>query len=208
MCVRVPDWGSAGGMPDGRSVTAARTRQACEPAPADPGVPAGWDDAVVVLYAAHYRPLVRLAAVLVGDVALAEDMVQDCFVALHDASGRLRAVDHARPYLRRAVINRSRSVLRQRAVAERYLARLWVPDAPSAEDSALDLQERYRALSALGTLPTRQREALVLRYYADLTDRQVAAVMGVSTGSVKTHISRALASLRAALEAEPAGQLP
>lgn len=172
-----------------------------ESAPAAPGVLPSWDaGAVVALYAAHYRSLVRLAAFLIRDAALAEDVVQDCFVAMHDAWPRLRAPERAILYLRRAVINRSRSVLRRRVVADRYLPRVWTPDCPSAEESALERWERALVPRALAALSARQREALVLRYYADLTDTQVAAVMGVSKGSVKTHVSRGLASLRAALD--------
>ena len=166
----------------------------------------GWDeDAVAVLYQVHYRPLVRLAALLVSDIALAEDVVQDCFVAMHGAWQRLNAADRAPHYLRQSVINRCRSQLRHRAVVGRYLSRTWMPDIPSAEASALESWERSAVVPALVTLPVRQREALVLRYYAGLPDPQVATVMSISEGAVKRHIWRALRSLRAALETELAG---
>jgi RNA polymerase sigma-70 factor (sigma-E family) len=191
-------------------VDATRAGPAGGPKPASAGtalaavqVQPGWDEgAVAALYQMHYRPLVRLAALLVGDIALAEDVVQDCFVAMHGAWRRLEDADRAKHYLRRSVINRSRSVLRHRAVAGRYLSRTWMPDIPSAEDSALESWERSVVVSALATLPVRQREALVLRYYAGLPDPRVAAVMGISEGAVKRHIWRALTSLRAALETE------
>jgi RNA polymerase sigma-70 factor (sigma-E family) len=167
------------------------------------GARTGWDEAAVAaLYQAHYEPLVRLAALLVGDTTMAEDVVQDCFVALHGGWRRLRAADHALPYLRQSVVNRSRSLLRHQAVAERYLSRAPTPDLASAEDSALESWQRSVVISALGMLPARQREALVLRYYAGLANPQAAAVMGVTEGTVKRHVWRALGSLRAALEAE------
>jgi RNA polymerase sigma-70 factor (sigma-E family) len=156
------------------------------------------DEMVTVLYHAHYAMLVRTAALLVGDFATAEDVVQDCFIAMHRAWWRLRDTSKALPYLRRAVINRSRSVLRHRAVAERHLP-LLAPQLPSAEDSALAGMERSSVSAALRALPPRQREVVVLRYYADLSEAQIAAAMGISKGAVKSHAARAKDSLRALL---------
>jgi RNA polymerase sigma-70 factor (sigma-E family) len=156
------------------------------------------DEAIKVLYQAHYAALVRSAALLVGDVATAEDVVQDCFVAMHRAWWRLRDTSSALYYLRRAVVNRSRSVLRHRAVADRYPP-LPALALPSAEESALAVVQRSSVLAALSELPSRQREVLVLRYYADLSEAQIAAAMGISRGAVKTHTSRAKDSLRALL---------
>jgi RNA polymerase sigma-70 factor (sigma-E family) len=156
------------------------------------------DEAVTVMYRAHYAALVRLAAVLVGDVATAEDVVQDSFIAMHRAWWRLRDTARALPYLRRSVINRSRSVLRHRAVADRQFPTL-APELPSAEDSALAVMRRSSVLAALNTLSFRQREVVVLRYYADLSDAQIAAALGISRGAVKSHIARAKGSLRAML---------
>ena len=156
------------------------------------------DETVTVMYQAHYAALVRLAAVLVGDVATAEDVVQDSFVAIHRTWWRLRDTAKALPYLRRSVINRSRSVLRHRAVADRQFPTL-APELPSAEDSALALMRRSSVLAALSTLPFRQREVIMLRYYADLSDAQIAAALGISKGTVKSHTARAKDSLRAML---------
>jgi RNA polymerase sigma-70 factor (sigma-E family) len=156
-------------------------------------------EAVTALYHAHYAMLVRTAALLVGDVATAEDVVQDCFIAMHRAWWRLRDTSKALPYLRRAVINRSRSVLRNRVVADRYLP-LLAPPLPSAEDSALAGMERSAVPTALRALPPRQREVVVLRYYADLSEAQIAAAMGISKGAVKAHAARAKDTLRAVLE--------
>lgn len=156
------------------------------------------DEMVTVMYRAHYTALVRLAAVLVGDVATAEDVVQDSFIAMHRTCGQLRDTARALPYLRRSVINRSRSVLRHRAVADRPFPAL-VPELPSAEDSALAGLRRSSVLAALSTLSFRQREVIVLRYYADLSEAQVAAALGISKGAVKSHSARAKDSLRTML---------
>jgi RNA polymerase sigma factor (sigma-70 family) len=124
------------------------------------------DRAVTELYALHYRALVRLAVLLVRDVPTAEDVVQDSFVAMHDGWQRLRDPQSAPAYLRSAVLNRCRSVLRHRAVADKHLQKP-PPDMPSAEHG---LVERSAVVAALRTLPGRQREAIVLRYYADLSE--------------------------------------
>ena len=130
-------------------------------------------EAVTALYAAHYRSLVRLAALLLRDVGAAEEIVQDAFVAMHGSWRKLRDPDKALAYLRQAVVNRSRSRLRHLKVVDKHAPRS-APDAPSAEYGALAAVERSEVLAALRTLPPRQREALVLRYYADLSEAQIA----------------------------------
>jgi RNA polymerase sigma-70 factor (sigma-E family) len=166
-------------------------------------VPADWDAdrAVTALYSAHYRSLVRLAALLVRDVATAEEVVQDSFVAMHGGWRRLRDSDKALSYLRQSVVNRSRSVLRHRVVVDRNAPKP-PPDMPSAEHGAFALIERSAVVAALRTLPPRQREALVLRYYGDLSEAQIAAAMGISKGAVKSHTARAMTALRSVLERE------
>ena len=160
-----------------------------------------WDatQAVTEIYNTHYRSLVRLAVLLVRDVATAEEVVQDSFVAMHSASRRLRDSDKALSYLRQSVVNRSRSVLRHRVVVDRNAPKP-APDMPSAEQGALSLLERSAVIAALRTLPPRQREALVLKFYADLSEAQIAASMGISQGAVKSHTARGMASMRAVLE--------
>jgi RNA polymerase sigma-70 factor (sigma-E family) len=160
-----------------------------------------WDatQAVTEIYTTHYRSLVRLAVLLVRDVATAEEVVQDSFVAMHGGWRRLRDSDKALSYLRQSVVNRSRSVLRHRVVVDRNAPKP-APDMPSAEQGALSLLERSAVISALRTLPPRQREALVLKYYADLSEAQIAATMGISQGAVKSHTARAMAALRNVLE--------
>jgi RNA polymerase sigma-70 factor (sigma-E family) len=156
---------------------------------------------VTKIYRTHYRSLVRLATLLVRDVATAEEVVQDSFIAMHGAWRRLRDSDKALSYLRQSVVNRSRSVLWHRVVVDRNAPKP-APDMPSAEQGALSLLERSAVISALRTLPTRQREALVLKYYADLSEAQIAATMGISQGAVKSHTARGMASLRSVLELE------
>ena len=121
------------------------------------------DRAVTAIYSEHYRSLVRLAAFLVRDTATAEEVVQDSFVAMHGAWRRLRDTDKALSYLRQSVVNRSRSVLRHRMVVDKNTPKP-PPDMPSAEHGAIIQLERSAVVSALRSLPERQREALVLRY--------------------------------------------
>ena len=170
-----------------------------------PATPPGeWsaDHAVVELYSMHYRSLVRLAAILVRDIPTAEEVVQDAFVAMHGGWQRLKDTEKALAYLRQAVVNKSRSVLRHRMVVEKNLQSA-PPDMPSAEHGAFVLLERSAVVAALRDLPGRQREAIVLRYYADLSEADIAAAMGISRGAVKSHTARGMAALRAALEPEP-----
>ena len=167
------------------------------PGAARPGRSADW--AVTELYSLHYLMLVRMAVLLVRDVPTAEDVVQDSFVAMHDGWQRLRDAESALAYLRHTVLNRSRSVLRHRAVVAKYPEKP-SPDMPSAEHGALVQLERSAVIAALRKLPGRQREAIVLRYYADFSEAEVAAAMGISRGAVKSHTARAMAALRADLE--------
>jgi RNA polymerase sigma-70 factor (sigma-E family) len=166
-------------------------------------VPAQWDAerAVTSLYGQHYRTLVRLAALLVRDVATAEEVVQDSFIAMHASWRKLRDTEKALSYLRQSVVNRSRSVLRHRVVVDRN-APPPPPSAPSAEQGAMTELERSAVVSALRRLPPRQREALVLRYYLDLSEAQIASAMGISRGAVKSHTARGMSSLRTVLEME------
>jgi len=169
--------------------------------PAAPAERGEWsaDLAVVELYAQQYKSLVRLAAMLVRDTPSAEEVVQEAFIAMHEGWHRLKDSEKALAYLRQAVVNRSRSVLRHRMVVEKNAPKP-APDMPSAEHGALAMLERSAVIAALRELPDRQREALVLRYYADLSEAQIAAAMKITPGAVKSHTSRGMAALRAALE--------
>ena len=169
-----------------------------------PGDGDDWDadTAVDQLYAAHYRRLVRLAVLLVHDVESAEEVVQDAFVAMHHRWGRLREPDKALAYVRQAVVNRSRSVLRRRGVQARHAAAAptVVPDLPGADDDVLDGERRVAVLDAMRGLPARQREVLALRYFLDLSEAEIADTLRISRGAVKSHSSRGVAALRSHLE--------
>jgi RNA polymerase sigma-70 factor (sigma-E family) len=155
------------------------------------------DTAVEQLYAAHWRQLVRLSVLLVRDVATAEEVVQDSFVALHDRWSRLRDPERALAYLRQTVVNRSRSVLRRRGVEARHAP---VPGvAAAADDAVLAHARRDVVLEAMRRLPDRQREVVALRYYLDLSEAEIATTIGVSRGTVKSHASRGLAALKLSL---------
>jgi RNA polymerase sigma-70 factor (sigma-E family) len=166
--------------------------------------PGAWaaDRAVEELYAAHYRRLVRLSVLLVRDQETAEEVVQDSFVAMHDRWRGLREPDKALAYLRQTVVNRSRSVLRHRAVQDRHQSPT-PPDAPGADEQVLARARREAVLDALQRLSTRQREVLVLRYYLDLDEASIADTLGISRGAVKSHASRAASALRALVEEQP-----
>ncbi len=162
------------------------------------------DDPLADLHREHYASLVRLASLVLGDVGLAEQVVQDAFVKLHLRWGGLRRLDRVPAYLRSAVLNGARSLLRHQKVRDRHDARRTVaPTVVTPERAALVRAEHERVVVALRLLPERQREALALRYYLDLPEVEIAAAMGVSAGSVKTHLHRGLASLARSLGEEP-----
>lgn len=158
----------------------------------------GHEQLVADLYAAHRLGLVRLAVLLVDDLGTAEDVVQDVFAGLLDGK-RLREPDAALGYLRTGVVNRSRSALRRRKTVRAYTPPGEVPrDGP--DDLALLGEEHREVLAALQALPARQREVLVLRYWSDLSEADIAETLGIARGTVKSAASRALATLERALE--------
>jgi RNA polymerase sigma-70 factor (sigma-E family) len=159
------------------------------------------DYAVSALYAERYRSLVRLATLLVDDMATAEEVVQDSFIAIHANWRRLQDIDKAAGYLRQCVVNRSHSVLRHRGVVNRNVQQP-PPDAPSAEEEAMRLVSRSAVITALQRLSPRQRQALVLRYYAGQSEAQIASTMGITRGAVKRYVSRGMSALRAMLAGE------
>ncbi|MBB3729799.1 SigE family RNA polymerase sigma factor [Nonomuraea dietziae] len=153
---------------------------------------------VATLFAEHHLGLVRLALIMVGDRATAEDVVQEAFARTHAGRARLRDPSSALAYVRSAVLNGCRSVLRRRATVFRR-AVPYEPPVWSAESAALLGEERREVLVALRGLPQRQREALTLRYYFDLTDQEVADAMGVSGSTARSTIARGLSALARAL---------
>lgn len=159
------------------------------------------DDLVRDLYREHALTLVRMAKLLLRDLPSAEDAVQDAFLSLHQALPRLRDYDKIQPYLRVAVINRARSVLRARRRAALRPVQHEPPER-SAESVAMAGEERRAVMRAVARLPRRAREVLVLRYYLDLPDQEIAAALGVSSGTVRSTASRALAALARELQEE------
>jgi RNA polymerase sigma-70 factor (sigma-E family) len=147
---------------------------------------------VTALYREHALGLTRLAFVMLGDRQSAEDVVQEAFCSVYLAWGRLPEHDRVLGYLRVCVINGCRSAIRRGKRVPRVLA---LPPAASAETDVLIGEEQRAAAAAMRRLPTRQREALVLRYYAELPELEIARLMGVSRGTVASTTARALAAL-------------
>ncbi|NYJ00898.1 RNA polymerase sigma-70 factor (sigma-E family) [Nocardioides thalensis] len=159
------------------------------------------DEGIEQLYLAHWDRMVRLSVLLVRDQGVAEEIVQDAYVAVHQRWDRLNDPERALAYLRQAIVNRSRSALRHRAVVQRYLSRQSAPaDAPGSDESVLGDARRQLVLDALRQLPRRQREVLALRYYLDMSEAEIAETLGVSRGAVKSHASRGAAALRPILD--------
>lgn len=159
-------------------------------------------EAVAALFVGHQRRLVGLAALLVDDRQTAEDVVQDAFAGLQRHWHRLRDPEAAAGYLNRAVVNGSRDALRRRRRAGTAMLRL-VPrseELSSAEHDAVQHQDADRLWAAVTALPTRQRQVLVLRYYLDQSEAEIAETLNVSRGSVKKHASRGVAALARAWE--------
>jgi RNA polymerase sigma-70 factor (sigma-E family) len=150
------------------------------------------------LYRQHRMRFVRLAILLVDDAATAEDVVQEAFAGLHRHWGGLRDSAAALGYLRTAVVNGSRSVLRRRKTARGYTPPHNV-NARSAESLAMLTAEHQAVVRALAHLPDRQREVLVLRYYGGLSEAEIAEATGISKGTVKSTASRALDALQRVL---------
>jgi RNA polymerase sigma-70 factor (sigma-E family) len=160
------------------------------------------DDFINQLYAAHAVRMVRVAVLLLGDQPSAEDVVQEAFIALYRGLPRLRDRSKAVPYLRVAVVNGARSVLRGRKRAA--LRRVpYEPPVWSAESAAMVGEERRELLVAVAMLPGRQREVLALRYYLNLNDNEISTALGISRGTVSSTISRALAALARELKEKP-----
>ncbi len=162
------------------------------------------DDVMLRLFDDHYAPLCRLAFVIVGDRAVAEEIVMEALLRTFSGFGRLRDPGKADVYLRRAVINLSRSGIRRRLLERRAAAELRgrggrVEDAHVHEDAAV-------VWTAVRDLPERQRACVVLRYYEDLPEARIAEVLDCSVGTVKSQLSKARAKLAGVLRADFGGE--
>jgi RNA polymerase sigma-70 factor (sigma-E family) len=156
---------------------------------------------LAALHRTHYRELVKLASLLVHDVGRCEELAQDAFVALASRPGVLRDRTKAPAYLRSAVLNGARSLHRRRDPVGRL--RLVSPTEPPPErpdDAAGRHDDEAVVLEALRSLPHRQQEVLVLRYWLELPESEIAATLGIGAGTVKTHAARGLAALASRLE--------
>lgn len=164
---------------------------------------AGGDAVVAALYDEHFARLVGVARLLLDDHREAEDVVQEAFIRLRTGWWRVRDPERAVGYLRATVVNLARSGLRRRAVARRrdpeHAAHLNLV-SPAAEDTAVLNDEHRLVVDALRLLSKRQRECLVLRYYLDLSEAEIARALDVTPGSVKTHVHRGMAALAETLE--------
>ena len=149
----------------------------------DARAPMSFDD----LFAERYQPMVRLATLLVGNEAVAEELVQDAFVRVHH---KWTTVEHPSAYLRTAVVNACRNN-RRRARLERMNARTVAPTVAPPQEPLVD---------ALATLNERQRVAVVLRYYEDLSEADIAVALGCRPGTVKSLLHRGLSQLREVIE--------
>lgn len=153
------------------------------------------------LYRSEYGALVRLARLLVRDPATAEDLVQDAFVRLYKSWGRVREPERAPAYLRSTVVNLARGRARTQAVFARVKERLVAPsESASAESGAVHRFLEDRVRDALAQLSVRQREVLVLRHYAGMSETEIADTVGCSVGTVRTHTKRGMAALEHLLE--------
>jgi len=159
-------------------------------------------DAVAALFRAHHRRLVGLASLLCDDRATAEDVVQEAFAGLFRRWWQLRDPHSAVAYLNKAVVNGGRDHLRQGQRSDTSMRRM-VPQSEalsSAEQDVVANDEADRMWRAITLLPHRQRQVLVLRYYLDQSEAEIAETLDVSRGSVKRHASRGLAALARHLE--------
>ena len=154
---------------------------------------------VTALYEAHALSLARLALLMLGDSAAAQDVVQDAFLGLYVRWDKLADTGAAPAYLRASVLNGCRTALKQRSRVPFQTASELLE---SAEAALIHTEEQRTVLAAVRRLPARQREALVLRYYLDMTEDQAAQAMGVTRGTVKSATSRAVAAVGRMLKEE------
>jgi len=159
--------------------------------------------AVADLFRAHHLELVRLALLMTGDLAAAEDVVQDAFEQLHRRWPSLRQPGSGLAYVRSSVLNGCRSMHRRARVARKHAPRLAGPPAAGADASDpadAVAGERSDLIAALLALPRRQREVLVLRYYADLDVAEIAATLRIGPSAVRSTAARGLDALARALK--------
>lgn len=161
-------------------------------------------DVIERWYAAHHDELVRLAAFALSGAGGADELIQELFADLLRTPPDLRDPEAPMAYLRAAVLNRARSRHRRRSTGERVLHTVGQSTPTTVDDvehRAVQRATRADVLAALDDLPSRQREVVLLRYWLDLSEREIADTLGISSGTVKSSASRAMKALAPALEA-------
>jgi RNA polymerase sigma-70 factor (sigma-E family) len=154
------------------------------------------DREVAALFDAHYTPMCRLAFVILGDGAVAEEIVMEAMLKTFSGWARIRDPQRADIYLRRTVVNLCRSRIRRKALEARIGLSPPRPDRQQQNKWDPDVHERDRLVAqAVRSLPPRQRACVVLRYYEDLPEAQIAEILDCSTGTVKSQLSKARAKL-------------
>ncbi|HMD46116.1 MAG TPA: SigE family RNA polymerase sigma factor [Acidimicrobiales bacterium] len=164
---------------------------------------AGRDEQIAALFDEHAPRLVRLAAFLLDDPAAAEEVVQDAFLRTYTGWWRLRHPERAQWYLRTAVVNLCRSRGRRRASEQRGNRTTWATEGGDQPWEREDPDDAMAVVEAVRALPPRQREAVVLRYYQDLSEADIARTLRCAPGTVKSQLAKARATLARTL-AEPA----
>jgi len=158
------------------------------------------DRAIEALFDRHYAPMCRLAYVILGDAALAEEIVMEALIKTFSGWGRIRDVSRADAYLRRAVVNLCRSKIRRKTIEARVNAVSFRRAELKQPDWDPESHETSRLVwSAVRGLPERQRACVVLRYFEDLPEAQIADVLGCSVGTVKSQLSKARSKLEKSL---------
>jgi RNA polymerase sigma-70 factor (sigma-E family) len=160
-------------------------------------------DVVAELYRTEATSLVRLARIFTDDRNAAEDLVQEAFIRFQRTVDRIKDPDKAAPYMRSIVLNLARDHNRRGLMSLRHQETREPPPQAAVEEQALASEDRREVLSAVLALPARQRDCVVLRFYLDLSEREIAETMGISPNSVKTHCRRALAALEKRLGMVP-----
>ncbi|MDQ3618757.1 MAG: SigE family RNA polymerase sigma factor [Actinomycetota bacterium] len=158
------------------------------------------DEELAALFKQHYAALYRLAYLLLRDTGLAEEVVMDSFVKTYTGWGRLRDTERAPVYLRRTVINAARSKIRRQIIERRATDRFKQMNAPPVAEPQLGI-EQSRIWELVRALPVRQRACVVLRYFEDLSEAQIAEILECSVGTVKSQLSRARGRLQKAFDA-------
>lgn len=160
----------------------------------------GRDEAIAELFDRHYAPMCRLAYVILGDAAMAEEIVMEALLKTFTGWNRLRDTDRVDAYLRRAVVNLCRSKIRRKVIERRVNATIHHRDERKAPDWDPERHETSRLVwRAVVGLPERQRACVVLRYFEDLPEAEIAEVLDCSVGTVKSQLSKARAKLQGAL---------